>query len=243
MQYYAHFLSWIQEQNSRRLKFLDESHFQARGTFLHFIIPSLFLKREFINFSSLDFKAKKALAPRGKPATLLKPGLIPDACSITLVTSLTSETHCHWTIRHGSNNQHDFIASLRVMIEAGTIFQRGDFLIMDNAAVHVGRESSIELDQLLQEAGITRVLMPTYSPELNPCEFVFARIKNFIRSPYALAFDPATGREITRDFNELLIDATSRISAQSLEETYRHCRTLNPNSDVANALRRIGYNC
>lgn len=32
MQYYAHFLSWIQEQDPTRLKFLDESHFQAKGT-------------------------------------------------------------------------------------------------------------------------------------------------------------------------------------------------------------------
>lgn len=178
-----------------------------------------------------DYRPRRALAPRGKPAILVRPGLIPQPCSITLLTSLNTESLFYWTVRYGSNTQFDFLESVKAMIDHGAL-KSGDILVMDNAAVHLGRASRRELKELLTRAEVGSQLLPTYSPELNPCEFVFARIKNFIRSPLALQYDPDQLREVTRDFAELLEDATSRITHQSMINTYGHCSRINENSEV-----------
>lgn len=232
MTYYAEFLAWVALQNPSQLKFLDECHFQAKGTPLLQMEPTQ--PHHFLTFLLMffsDYKPRKALAPRGRPAILLRPGSIPDPCSITLVTSLDTDSLCYWTLRHGSNTQHDFVDTIERMILDG-VLRAGNILIMDNATVHIGEASFDRLCTLLLEAQVTRVLLPTYSPELNPCEFVFARIKNFIRSPSSLLIDPVSHRLVSRQLNDLLDEAVGLISHESMVETYRHCRMLQPNSDV-----------
>jgi transposase len=125
------------------------------------------------------------------------------------------------------------------MISAGA-FLPGDILVLDNAAVHTGADAQEELDQALLDAGVEMRLLPAYSPELNPCEFVFARLKNFIRSSAAIEVNWDNLEERTRNFDELLQDAISRITHESLEKTYQHCRTLDPKSHIAEVLVRLG---
>jgi len=57
----------------------------------------------------------------------------------------------------------------------------GDWLICDNAAVHVGYDTVDPIFNLLQAYGIHLLFLPTYSPELNPCELVFSLIKTELR--------------------------------------------------------------
>jgi len=54
-------------------------------------------------------------------------------------------------------------------------------LVIDNCAVHAGEDSSTVLFSLLEAAGVKLVFLPTYSPELNPCELIFAEVKNYLR--------------------------------------------------------------
>ena len=49
---------------------------------------------------------------------------------------------------------------------------RGDIAIYDNASIHVNRVNS-DLQSILSSTGIDAVLLPRYSPELNPIELVF----------------------------------------------------------------------
>ena len=46
----------------------------------------------------------------------------------------------------------------------------GDVLIMDNAAIHTGGAASALVDLLYEDHGISVLLLPTRSPELNPIE-------------------------------------------------------------------------
>ena len=111
------------------------------------------------------------------------------------------------------------------MVEQGA-FLEGDYLVMDNAAVHTGRRHEDELRSVLASAGVTLVYLPTYSPELNPCELVFARLKHYVKSPSAMMYDPVSGREMARRFNDLLAEGLCNISYPTLVDTYAHCRDV-----------------
>ena len=58
----------------------------------------------------------------------------------------------------------------------------GDFLVLDNASVHVANRIMDVLRAILGAYGVRIVLLPPYSPELNPCELVFGKVKNWLRN-------------------------------------------------------------
>jgi len=58
----------------------------------------------------------------------------------------------------------------------------GDYLVADNAAVHVGEETYEFINDLLKVAGIELIYLPAYSPELNPCELIFNCLKNDLKN-------------------------------------------------------------
>ena len=78
-----------------------------------------------------------------------------------------------WLRRTQPTNCRFWVASQRL--------KPGDYFIVDNAQVHVAEEILEELVQELGSAGVQMKMLPTYSPELNPCEQVFARMKNHLR--------------------------------------------------------------
>jgi putative transposase len=57
----------------------------------------------------------------------------------------------------------------------------GDLVIADNLQSHKRRE----VRQALRRAGVKLLLLPKYSPNLNPIEQVFAKLKHLLRKPAA----------------------------------------------------------
>jgi transposase len=57
----------------------------------------------------------------------------------------------------------------------------GDIVIMDNLGSHKGRI----VRQLIRSAGAKLFFLPKYSPDLNPIEQVFAKLKHFLRKAAA----------------------------------------------------------
>ena len=55
--------------------------------------------------------------------------------------------------------------------------RRGDIVVMDNLACH--KKPAVE--QAIRSAGCTLRLLPPYSPDLNPIEKVFAKLKALLR--------------------------------------------------------------
>ena len=57
----------------------------------------------------------------------------------------------------------------------------GDVVIMDNLGSHKGRA----VRQTIRQAGARLILLPKYSPDLNPIEQVFAKLKHLLRKAAA----------------------------------------------------------
>ncbi len=54
----------------------------------------------------------------------------------------------------------------------------GDVVIMDNLSSHKRQR----IRELIEDAGAHLVFLPPYSPDLNPIEMVFAKVKQLLRS-------------------------------------------------------------
>jgi transposase len=66
------------------------------------------------------------------------------------------------------------------------VVPKGSVIIWDNARFH---HSSSAQDQCLS-AGVTLIYLPAYSPDLNPVEHFWARLKKHLRSLLPSSFDP-----------------------------------------------------
>jgi len=56
--------------------------------------------------------------------------------------------------------------------------QRGDVVILDNLSSHKGAGAKA----LVEARGATLLFLPPYSPDLNPIELAFAKLKQLLRS-------------------------------------------------------------
>ena len=88
----------------------------------------------------------------------------------------------------------------------------GDYLIVDNAAVHCGSESYVVLEQILEIAQVKLIKLPCYSPELNPCELIFSKVKSYIRRYRG-------GACIQRE----VLDALGQVTWDNVRNYYKHC--------------------
>jgi transposase len=61
----------------------------------------------------------------------------------------------------------------------------GDIVIMDNLGSHKGKV----VRQLIRSAGAKLFFLPKYSPDLNPIEQVFAKLKHLLRKAAARTFE------------------------------------------------------
>jgi putative transposase len=64
----------------------------------------------------------------------------------------------------------------------------GDIVIVDNLGSHKGRA----VRNIIRSAGAKLLFLPKYSPDLNPIEQVFAKLKHLLRKATARNFDTVT---------------------------------------------------
>ncbi len=61
----------------------------------------------------------------------------------------------------------------------------GDVVIMDNLGSHRGKA----VRRAIREAGAKLIFLPKYSPDLNPIEQVFSKLKHMLRRAQARSYD------------------------------------------------------
>jgi transposase len=84
-------------------------------------------------------------------------------------------------------------ASFRAYVEQFLVptLAAGDIVIMDNLGSHKGQA----VRQLIRAAGAKLFFLPRYSPDLNPIEQVFSKLKTLLRKAEARTIE-ATWRQI-----------------------------------------------
>lgn len=63
--------------------------------------------------------------------------------------------------------------------------QKGDVVVLDNLAVHKSQKAA----EILKAKGAWFLFLPPYSPDLNPIEMAFAKLKAHLRKAKARTFD------------------------------------------------------
>jgi transposase len=131
---------------------------------------------------------------RGRNTTLL--------ASITLLGGM-GET----LALEGSTNQEVFEAYVEYAL-APTL-EAGQVVVMDNLSAH----KPARVREVIEERGCELVYLPAYSPDFNPIEEAFSKIKDMLRQAGARTKDALV---------EVLGEALSAISAQDARGYFEH---------------------
>lgn len=86
----------------------------------------------------------------------------------------------------------------------------GDIVVMDNLAAHKGPE----VERLIQAAGAGLRYLPAYSPDLNPIEKMFSKVKERLRSVAARTVDALIGA---------IGDALRAVTPGDISGWFDHC--------------------
>lgn len=86
----------------------------------------------------------------------------------------------------------------------------GDVVILDNLSSHKRQR----VRELIEAAGASLVFLPPYSPDLNPIELIFAKVKQSLRT---LA---CRSRDALWNAMQSVLD---QVSPEDVTNCYRHC--------------------
>ena len=140
---------------------------------------------------------------------------------------------CRSAVPHGHWQSSTFIAALRheriaapflvdgpVDAEVFTVYlqqvlgpclQPGDTLILDNLATHKIQR----VGQILSDRGVGLRYLPPYSPDLNPIELAFAKLKAHLRQAAARTLD---------ELQSAVASSLDRFSASDCKAFFRHAQ-------------------
>jgi transposase len=99
--------------------------------------------------------------------------------NVTLISSIGMEGMGPSMSIEGSSDTESFGLYMRNIL-APTL-KRGQIVLMDNLSVHTSKW----VRELIEERGCQLWLLPSYSPDMNPIEEAFSKVKNLIRKAKA----------------------------------------------------------
>jgi transposase len=88
--------------------------------------------------------------------------------------------------------------------------KRGDLVFLDNCPIH----KLDEIEDLVDARGAGVVFLPAYSPDLNPIEHGWSKVKARLR-----ALKPRT----PTDLRQALVDAFATVTGHDIQGWFRHC--------------------
>ena len=105
-------------------------------------------------------------------------------------------------------NQNAFLCFLETTLLP--TLAKGSVLVMDNWTVHHGEE----VRELTERFGCELLYLPTYSPDLNPIEHLFAKIKAFVKR-----LRPDSTDKLVQAFG----DAVQTVTPKNILKSVRYC--------------------
>ena len=88
----------------------------------------------------------------------------------------------HFEFETSTTDASDFFLFVVSLIAKG-VFNRGDYLLLDNASIHFESGTGPIIADMLNAMGVQMLFLPKYSPEYNPIELVFAEVTSNNLSP------------------------------------------------------------
>lgn len=170
------------------LKFLDEASFDPTCMCVRFLFAScdstvgLFWLVVGTEMIFIVLRRAAGYAEKGRRLVVARDSFpVGETYSITILTTLHTPTGFFISQpRTQSNNAYDFLLFICELLRMGYLVA-GDVLVLDNAPIHYSNAIAPAIDALMTAFGCRLLFLPAYSPELNPCELVFAHIKRWLR--------------------------------------------------------------
>jgi transposase len=128
--------------------------------------------------------------------------------NVTLISSIGVEGMGPSMSIEGSSDTESFGLYMRNIL-APTL-KRGQIVLMDNLSVHTSKW----VRELIEERGCKLWLLPSYSPDMNPIEEAFSKVKNLIRK--------AEARTLQALF-EVTAEALRKVSQEDARGFFEDC--------------------
>jgi transposase len=132
-------------------------------------------------WASTNMTRRYGRSPRGQPCRAAVPH--GHWKTSTFIAGLRSDASVAPLVFDGAMNAEIFRDYIGEML-APTLAV-GDVVVMDNLPAHKG----VAIRELIEARGATLLYLPAYSPDLNPIELMFAKLKNLLRSAAARSVD------------------------------------------------------
>jgi transposase len=126
----------------------------------------------------------------------------------TVLSSMSAEGMGPSLAVEGATNAKVFETYVERVL--GPTLRRGQVLVMDNLSAHKGERVRV----LIEQRGCEILYLPSYSPDFNPIEEAFSKIKGFLRKV------EARSREALL---EAIGSAISAITNQDAHGFFEHC--------------------
>jgi transposase len=88
--------------------------------------------------------------------------------------------------------------------------RKGQVMVMDNLSAHKGER----IKRMIEQRGCQLLYLPSYSPDLNPIEEAFSKIKRIVRKAEARAKEALI---------EAIGSALSAVSSRDARSIFEHC--------------------
>ena len=124
----------------------------------------------------------------------------------------------HLKVAHGASDSYTFVDFITECVNSYTEFgvaalRPGDILVVDNAPIHHSQIAQV-LKLWLEQQGIDVVFTPRYSPDMNPVENCFSKIKSVVRRP-------EFGQILQDNFHLAIYNATQTVTSGDMHSFFR----------------------
>ena len=96
-------------------------------------------------------------------------------CNTTVLSSIRLNGDCAYTVYPGGTTAERFAEYLKTKLLP--TLSEADIIVMDNMRSHHAKI----VTELLDKAGISYLYLPPYSPDLNPIEKMWSKMKSILR--------------------------------------------------------------
>jgi transposase len=126
----------------------------------------------------------------------------------TMIAAIRSSGPCAPAVINGATDSDVFRSYVEHVLVPE--LRAGDIVVLDNLQAH----KAAGVEQMIVSAGATLLYLPPYSPDFNPIENMWSKVKQHLRSAAARTYDALL---------KAIADALAKITVSDCVGFFRHC--------------------